>query len=352
MIYCYIKEKRKKFLIEEELNGLDYEYYRNIEDRKWYDIFLSLFKVNYDFTNTFFLYNNSKNYKIYNLYSIKVMIYINSLSISIIINLMFYTDETMHKIYSDNGEYNLLYRFPILILSDCVMKIISYLLEVLINYQDDLIDLKISLNFFEDNKESNLKEKIIDNNKTRTINNTSKERINTGINKNILQNLNIISNNKNNNITILNDENLIIKETNAKNKLVILNKNDIIEKINKEEKAFKIWQKFKCKRKRIIFYIIILSLNLFNWYYISCFCSIYKITQKHIFKDLLYSIPKNIIKCLIITIICFIIKICDIKGNYSCIKKYITKIFNHDIPKFIVEEIIELSIYLIIFYIL
>ena len=348
LIYSYNKEKRKKYLIEEELNELEYEYYRNIDDRKWYDIFLSLFKTNYDFTNTFFLYNNSDNYKIYNLISIKIMIYINSLSISIIINLMFYTDETMHKIYNDNGEYNLLYRFPILILSDSVMKIIAYLLGLLINFQDDLINLKISLSYIQDNKETNLKEYIKDNSKTRIINNTSNEQINDKReNKNILQNLNkIISDNKNNNISTLKDEILIDKESKNKNKKIRQNKNNIIDKINKEEKAFKIKEKFRCKS--IIFYIIILSLNLFNWYYISCFCSIYKITQKHIFKDLLYSIPKNIIKCLIITIICFCIKIFDIKGSYSYIKKYLTKIFNHEIPKFIIEEIIEFSIYLII----
>ena len=350
LIYSYIKEKRKPYLIEEELNGLDYEYYRNIDDRKWYDIFLSLFKTNYDFTNTFFLYNNSNNYKIYDLYTIKIMIYINSLSYSIIINLMFYTDETMHKIYSDNGEYNLLYRFPILILSDLIMKLISILLGKLINYQNELIKIKICLNFTLDNKETNLKDKIKDNSKTRIINNTSNEKINTeGANKNnILQNLNNrkISNKRKDIIPILKDNILIEKERNDQNKIIIQNKNILLNKINKEEKASKIEQNFRCKR--IIFYFIILSLNIFNWYYISCFSSIYKITQKHIFKDLLYSIPKNFIKCLIITFICFIIKIFDIRGGYSYIKKYITQIFNYYFAKFIIEEIIEFSIFLII----
>ena len=58
LIKSYQKNERKNYLIEEELNDLDYDYYINIEDRNWFLIFWSLFKNNYDLINTFFIFNN------------------------------------------------------------------------------------------------------------------------------------------------------------------------------------------------------------------------------------------------------------------------------------------------------
>jgi len=132
IIYSYPKKERQNYLIEEELNDLDYKYYRNIEKRKWYKIFWSLYKTRYDFISTFFIYNQEGFYKEYKLYTIKVMIYLNSLITSFIINILFYTDDTMHRLYEDDGKYNLLFRLPKIIISDLSMKLMSLLLEILI----------------------------------------------------------------------------------------------------------------------------------------------------------------------------------------------------------------------------
>ena len=48
LIFSFPKKERNLFLIEEELNYLDFSYYRHIESRKWYKIFWSIFKINYD----------------------------------------------------------------------------------------------------------------------------------------------------------------------------------------------------------------------------------------------------------------------------------------------------------------
>ena len=52
------------------------------------------------------IYNTKKNFdnyevKDYKFYSIKIMIYLNSIIISIIVNIFFYNDETMHRIYEE-----------------------------------------------------------------------------------------------------------------------------------------------------------------------------------------------------------------------------------------------------------
>ena len=97
-------------------------------------------------------------------------------------------------------------------------------------------------------------------------------------------------------------------------------------------------------RNRIIFYIIIIILNIFSWYYASCFAAVYKKTQKHIFFDFLYGIPMNIGSCLLICLINLIIRILIINGNYNCFKKYFFKIINYRIISFIIELLIQLII--------
>ena len=64
IINLFPKEDYHKYLIEDELNNLDYEDYIKMEYRNCFDIFWSLFKTNYEFLSTFFIFEN-KYYKIY-----------------------------------------------------------------------------------------------------------------------------------------------------------------------------------------------------------------------------------------------------------------------------------------------
>ena len=58
LILSFEKEKFKNYLIENELNELDYIYYKEIDSRKWYKIIWSFFKLNCDFLSTFFIFNS------------------------------------------------------------------------------------------------------------------------------------------------------------------------------------------------------------------------------------------------------------------------------------------------------
>jgi hypothetical protein len=73
------------------------------------------------------------------------MIYISSFTFSIIIDILFYNDNTMRKLVEDNGKFNLKYKLPRIIISDIAKTIFSFILECLIDYQDKLIDLKNNL---------------------------------------------------------------------------------------------------------------------------------------------------------------------------------------------------------------
>ena len=69
----------------------------------------------------------------------------------------------------------------------------------------------------------------------------------------------------------------------TENNILELKKLDVRlgERSNKIKKIIKI--------KSIIFYILNFSLLILFWYYLSCFCCIYKNTQLHLIKDTLIS---------------------------------------------------------------
>ena len=146
------KDNYQKHITEDELNGLDYEDYKKMEKRNFCQIMWSLFKNNYDFYSSFFMFHK-EDYKIY---SIKVMTYINTLLLSLVINISFYTDDTMHKIYIDNGDS--IERLPIIFLTNAFSLIPSILFEIFFSsYPDYFIDLKTNMDY--DDEEINKKAK-------------------------------------------------------------------------------------------------------------------------------------------------------------------------------------------------
>ena len=293
LIFSFPKKERNLFLIEEELNYLDFS-----ESRKWYKIFWSIFKINYDFTNTFFIYNY-KDYNDYQIYTIKIMIYVNSVIISILVNIMLYNSETINRIY-ENKKYNILSRLRIIFISDLAMKFIPILFRYLISYQSILIELKINLN------ETN---KIVKEKNKNDFNN--------------IQNIN----------SSFNTEERLNEDINIKNQDIENYKEIEGEKIKKS-----------VNRNIIIFYIIIIILNFFSWYYASCFCSVYKKTQKFLMLDYALGILLSLLSCLLTSLFYLVFKIMIIQGEYSNLKKYIYKFFHTYITFFMVEKIIELLI--------
>ena len=97
-------------------------------------------------------------------------------------------------------------------------------------------------------------------------------------------------------------------------------------------------------KKRISFYIIILIINIFGWYYISCFCVVYKNTQKYILLDFLYAILFNLISSIISCFIKASIKFIFIKSEYGKIKGIIFNILKSDYIYFLFEFILEIIV--------
>ena len=78
------------------------------------------------------------------------------------------------------------------------------------------------------------------------------------------------------------------------------------------------------KIKFIIFFILSFALILFSWYYISCFCAVYKNTQLHLIKDSVISFGLSLLYPLFIYLIPGIFRIPSLrnsKKNSECMYK-------------------------------
>ena len=95
------------------------------------------------------------------------------------------------------------------------------------------------------------------------------------------------------------------------------------EKYNFQEKAEKI-KKF-LKIKFIIFFCLLFILLILFWYYISCFCAVYKNTQIHLIKDTLISYGLSLFFPILLCLIPGIFRIYSLrapKQNRKCIFKF------------------------------
>ena len=93
-------------------------------------------------------------YNDYNSQIIKIFLFFFSFSSDLTINALFFNDDTMHKIYQDKGNFDLLYQIPQILYSTLISKFIDSLIKNLALYQDDIIKLK------QEKRNNNIKKKF------------------------------------------------------------------------------------------------------------------------------------------------------------------------------------------------
>ena len=62
--------------------------------------------------------------------------------LNLVVNALFFTEGTLHKIYQDEGHFNFLYQIPQIIYSSLISGIINILIKYLALSQDSIIKLK------------------------------------------------------------------------------------------------------------------------------------------------------------------------------------------------------------------
>ena len=136
-----INEDNKKIYkilkkISFELNGLDYEEGRKLDKRNYFEYYGSLLKYNHPVLFSFAPYND------YNSKIIRIFLFFFSFSLDLTINALFFTDDTMHKIHEDKGQFDFLYQIPQIMYSTLISRFIDSLIRKLALSQDNIVELK------------------------------------------------------------------------------------------------------------------------------------------------------------------------------------------------------------------
>ena len=187
-----------KNLNDEELNSLDYDVALLIDKRTYFQYYWSLLKRKQLILFTFIPAND------YNLFSVKICLFLLSFSLYFTINGFFFSDETMHKIHEDKGKFNIVYQIPQILYSTIITAIINMILK------------QLSLS--------------------------------------------------------------------EKNIIAIKQEKDIKQMTNYSKRV-----KICINIKLIVFFILYILFLVFFWYFISCFCAVYRNTQIILIKDTLVS---------------------------------------------------------------
>ena len=135
---------KKKKLDDFELNDLNYEEALLFDKRSFYQIYWSILRREHIIIFTFFIRND------YNLPYIKFSRFIFLLCTEMVMNVIFFTDDSMHEVYLSYGKYDFFQQIPQIIYST----IISQLLEVFLCYLS-LTDKHIyQINYLKGNEEN------------------------------------------------------------------------------------------------------------------------------------------------------------------------------------------------------
>ena len=141
------KDRRYKYFVDDELNSLDYEYALNIDTRSYCQVYYSLLRQNHLIIFAFCVKND------YNIFLLKFALFLITIALFLFINALFFEDDSLHKLYEDEGKYNFLYQIPKILYSTIVTQIISSLLEKLSLSQDEILNIKENYNLKEINNE-------------------------------------------------------------------------------------------------------------------------------------------------------------------------------------------------------
>jgi hypothetical protein len=135
----YISEKNEDRNYDDiELNSLSYENAVKYDKRTTKEYYCSLLMKK---QIIFFSFLSKDNYTIK---AIKLGFFIVTASLYFTVNSFFFNDKNIHKIYSDNGTYNILYQLPQAIYTTLILAFFNLIIQFFV-LSDELI-LKIKSN--------------------------------------------------------------------------------------------------------------------------------------------------------------------------------------------------------------
>ena len=121
---------------ESELNMMDFPNAKNFDKRSFIQYYFSLIKTRHPLISSF-LQNND-----YNSMIIKICLFFFSFALAFVLNSLFFTDETMHKILEDEGIFNFIYNIPKIIYSTLISIFINIIIKKLALSQESILVIK------------------------------------------------------------------------------------------------------------------------------------------------------------------------------------------------------------------
>ena len=120
-----------------ELNSLLYKKALKHDERKYFEYYISLLKSNH--LLIFAFYSDNKDY---NSQIIKIFLFFFSFTVELTVNALFFREETIHKIYLDEGEFNFIYQLPQIFYSSIISIVITSLMKYLALSRKIILEIK------------------------------------------------------------------------------------------------------------------------------------------------------------------------------------------------------------------
>ena len=131
--------KKSKEIMEyndREKNDLTYDLALKYDKRTYCQYYFSLLRTKHIFFFSFFKNND------YNSQIIKMDLFFVGFTIYYTVNALFFNDNTMHKIYVDEGSYNLIYQLPQIVYSSLISTVFNILLKFLALSEGNILEHK------------------------------------------------------------------------------------------------------------------------------------------------------------------------------------------------------------------
>ena len=121
---------------DSEMNSFNYKDALKYDKRTYLQYYFSLLKTKHLLIFAFL------PMKDYNSMIIKICLFFISFSLYYTINALFFTDETMNKIYEDHGEFNFIFQIPQILYSTLISSVISFFIKFLSLSERNIISIK------------------------------------------------------------------------------------------------------------------------------------------------------------------------------------------------------------------
>ena len=132
--------KKINLYSDNEINNMNYKDAINKDKRSFLQYYISLLRTKHILIFSFYTKND------YNSRLIKIILFIFSCALLYSVNSLFFQDSTMHKIYEDQGMFNLNYQLPQIIYSTLISSIILLLVKHLALTEKQIIQIKATKN--------------------------------------------------------------------------------------------------------------------------------------------------------------------------------------------------------------